>query len=61
MSKNTCRMIGLIVIMISVFLIMGGLFLKGSDIPFILSPVCLVAGIMMLIVGIVFYKILKSD
>ncbi len=61
MSKNACRMIGLIVIMISVFLIMGGLFLKGSDIPGILSPVCLIAGIMMLIVGTVFYKILKSD
>ena len=61
MSKNTCRMIGLVVIMISVFLIMGGLFLKGADIPVILSPVCLIAGIMMLAVGIVFYKILKSD
>ena len=61
MSRNTCRMIGLIVIMISVFLIMGGLFLKGSDIPFSISPVCLIAGIMMLIVGTVFYKILKSE
>jgi len=61
MSKNTCRMIGLIVIMLSVFLIIGGLFLKGSDIPAFISPVCLIAGIMMLIVGTVFYKILKSD
>ena len=61
MSRNTCRMIGLIVIMISVFLIMGGLFLKGSDSPFSISPVCLIAGIMMLIVGTVFYKILKSE
>ena len=61
MSKNTCRMIGLIAIMISAFLIMGSLFLKGSDIPAFISPVCLIAGIMMLIVGTVFYKILKSD
>lgn len=61
MSKNTCRMIGLIAIMISAFLIMGGLFLKGSDIPAIISPVCMIAGIMMLVVGTVFYKILKSD
>lgn len=61
MSKNTCRMIGLIAIMVSVFLIIGGLFLKGSDIPAIISPVCLIAGIMMLVVGTVFYKILKSD
>ncbi len=61
MSKNTCRMIGLIVIIISVFLIMGGLFLRGSDIPAFISPVCLIAGIMMLTVGTVFYKILESD
>lgn len=61
MSRNTCRMIGLILIMISIFLIMGGLFLKGSDIPVSISPVCLIAGIMMLIVGTVFYKILKSE
>jgi len=54
-------MIGLIAIMISAFLIMGSLFLKGSDIPAIISPVCMIAGIMMLIVGTVFYKILKSD
>ena len=54
-------MIGLIALMISVFLIIGGLFLKGSDIPAIISPVCLIAGIMMLVVGTVFYKILKSD
>ncbi len=61
MSKNTCRMIGLIVIIISVFPIMGGLFLKGSDIPDFISPVCLIAGIMILIVGTIFYKILKSE
>lgn len=61
MSRNTCRMIGLIVIMISVFLIMGGLFLKGPGIPGSISPVCLTTGIMMLTVGTVFYKILISE
>lgn len=61
MSKNTCRMAGLIVMMISVFFIMGGLFLKGEGIPAALSPICLIAGLILLIAGVVLYRVLKNE
>ncbi len=58
MSKNSCRMAGLIIMMISVFFLIAGLFLKGDTIPAPIAPVCLAAGILLLIIGAVFYKIL---
>ena len=54
-------MTGLIVMMVSVFLIIAGLFLKGDTIPAAAAPICLSGGIILLIVGIVFYKILRTD
>ncbi len=61
MTRNACRMSGLIIIMVSIFFIIGGLFLKGADIPAVIAPVCLTAGLLLITVGTIMYKILKND
>ena len=61
MSKNTCRIIGIVTIIISVFLLIGGLYLPQANVLPVVTVSSLVAGIILLIVGIVFYKILKTD
>lgn len=61
MSKNMCRMIGLIFMIVSVFPILGGLYLGEAGLPEFMGPASLLTGIALLIIGIVFYKILKSD
>ena len=48
MSKNTCRMIGLLTMLISVFFLIGGLYLGNAGLPDYVAPSC-------------FYRILKSD
>ena len=61
MSKNTCRMVGLLMMLISVFLLIGGLYLGSAGLPDFVAPSCLAAGLILLIVGIVFYRVIKSD
>ena len=61
MTRNAYRMTGLIVMMVSVYLIIAGLFLKGDTVPSYVAPICLSGGIILLIIGIAFYKILKTD
>lgn len=61
MSKNTSRMIGMITMIVSVFFLMGGLYLGQAGISKIVTCVCLIAGVVLLITGTVFYKILKTD
>ncbi|MCR4557591.1 MAG: hypothetical protein K5779_07200 [Saccharofermentans sp.] len=61
MSKNACRITGIITIIISVFLIIGGLYLPQAGVMPQITITSLVTGIFLLIVGIVFYKILKTD
>ena len=46
MSKNTCRMIGLLTMLISVFFLIGGLYLGNSGLPAYVTPCCLAAGLM---------------
>lgn len=60
MSKNLCRMLGIILEMLSVFLLLGGLFLGGAGLPAWVPPVCLVAGLVMLTVGVILYKVVHS-
>ena len=52
MSKNTCKILGITAIIVSIFFIIGGLYLPRTAF--------LMAGILLLITGIVFYKILKT-
>ena len=61
MSKNTWRIIGITLIIISVYLIAGGLYLPQAGISPVITVISLSAGLILLITGIVFYKILKSD
>ncbi len=61
MTKNAYQMTGIIVMMVSVFLIIAGLFLKGDTIPAFIAPVSLTSGIVLLVVGIVFYRVLKGE
>lgn len=61
MSRNMCRIIGILLMIVSVFLILGGLYLGEAGLPPYAAPVSLGAGIAMLIVGVIFYRILKND
>ena len=61
MSKNTCRMVGLLMMLISVFLLIGGLFLGSAGLPDFVAPSCLAAGLILLIVGIVLFRVIRSD
>ena len=61
MSKNTCRMIGLLTMLISVFLLIGGLYLGPAGISGLVPRICLIAGLVLLVVGVVFYRVLKSE
>lgn len=61
MSKNTCRMVGLLTMLISIFFLIGGLYLEGAGLPKYVPPSCLAAGLILLIIGIVFYRIIGSD
>lgn len=61
MSKNTCRMIGMIMMILSVFLLIGGLYLPQANISDEITDTCTVSGVLMLLVGIIFYKILKNE
>ena len=44
MSKNTYRMIGLLMMLISVFLLIGGLYLASAGLPEYVAPTCLALG-----------------
>ncbi len=61
MSKNACRMLGMIMMILSVFFIVAGLYFPKVGIDSIITTICLVVGIVLLIVGTVFYKILKTE
>ena len=61
MSKNTCRMIGLLTMLVSVFLLIGGLYLRPAGVPGLVPRICLIAGLVLLVVGVVFYRVLKSE
>jgi len=61
MSKNAYRMIGIIAMIICVFLLIGGLYLPQANVSEIATNLCIVLGLMFLVLGIVFYKIIKWD
>ena len=61
MNKNTVRISGLLLPMISVFLIIGGLYFPETDLPSCLSPLLLTSGHIVLAVGILMYSFLAND
>ncbi len=61
MNKNTIRISGLLIQMISVFLIIGGLYFPNTELPSFLSPLLLAAGLILLAAGILLYTFLAND
>ena len=61
MSKNLCRMIGLITMLVSVFFLIGGLYLDRSGLPAYVSTASLITGLVLLVIGVIFYRVLKSE
>lgn len=61
MSKNTSRMIGLLTMLVSVFFFIGGLYLNNATLPSFVPPACLLVGVVLLAVGLVFYCVIKSE
>lgn len=61
MSRNACRMIGLLTMLVSVFFLIGGLYLGPAGLPDFVAPLCLTVGIILLAAGLVFYRVLRSE
>lgn len=61
MSKNTLHLIGLILMIISIFPILAGLFITDELLPGFIAPAALTIGVLILAAGVVFYKIVKSE
>ncbi len=61
MSKNACRMTGMILMIISIFPIMAGLYFPAAGVGTYITLPLLIVGIILLVAGTVFYKILKSE
>ena len=59
MSGTGSKICGLILIIISIFLLLGGLYLLAAVIPVWILRGLAIAGLLLLIVGIVMYKVLK--
>ena len=59
MSGTGSKICGLIFIIISIFLLLGGLYLPAAVIPVWILRGLAIAGLLLLIVGIVMYKVLK--
>ena len=54
-------MIGLLTMLISVFFLIGGLYLGDTGLPDHVRSCCLAAGLILLVVGVVLYRVLKSE
>ena len=54
-------MIGLLTMLVSVFLLIGGLYLGPTGVPALVPRLCLIAGLVLLVVGVIFYRVLKSE
>ena len=60
MSGTGSKRCGLILIIISIFLLLGGLYLPAAVIPVWILRGLDIAGLILLAVGIVLYKVLKK-
>ena len=59
MSGTGSKICGLIFIIISIFLLLGGLYLPAAVIPVWILRGLAIAGLILLAAGIVMYKVLK--
>ncbi len=54
-------MIGLLTMLISIFFIIGGLYLGNTELPPFLAPGCLILGLVLFAAGVIFYRVIKSE
>jgi hypothetical protein len=52
---------GLLSMLISVFFLIGGLYFGDTGLPAYVTSCCLAAGLILLVVGVVFYRVVKSE
>ena len=60
MSDTQYKMIGIFSIFLSIFLLLGALYLSAEVVNVLISRLCLIIGLVLLAGGIVFYKVLKN-
>ena len=60
MSRNTCRMTGMIMMIISIFLLIAGLYLPQAGVSSAVTVTLTILGVLLLGTGVVFYKIIKT-
>lgn len=56
LQKGTVATIELLTMLVSVFLLQG-----PAGVPALVPRLCLIAGLVLLVIGVVFYRILKSE
>ena len=60
MSDTQYKMIGIFSIFLSIFLLLGALYLSTDVVNVLVSRLCLIIGLVLLGGGIIFYKVLKN-
>ena len=61
MSKSLSKIIGIFTLVISIFFILGGLFMFSGDKNNLLPLFSLIFGVILLIIGTLLYKIIKVE
>ena len=61
MNKAVYRIIGIYTLIISIFFILGGIFIPSKGSGTVLTTLFLLFGVILLIVGTVLYKIIKVE
>ena len=61
MNKAVYRIIGIYTLIISIFFILGGIFIPSEGSGTVLTALSLLFGVILLVVGTVLYKIVKVE
>ena len=61
MSKSLSKIIGIFTLVISIFFILGGLFMPSGDKNNLLPLFSLIFGVILFIIGTLLYKIIKVE
>ena len=61
MNRAVYRIIGIYTLIISIFFILGGIFIPSEGSSTVLTTLSLLFGVILLIVGTVLYKIIKVE
>lgn len=61
MNREAYRIIGIYTLIISIFFILGGIFIPSEGSGTVLTTLSLLFGVILLIVGTVLYKIVKVE